>query len=79
MKQNKNKLQFVLIVFFLQGTTAWSTSSVKMPLNKATVDTADETKINNNYKSRNKFCFKKKTLHNEKRVLLFYVKLLVNN
>ena len=50
-----------------------------MPVNKATVDTADETKINNNHKSRNEFCFKKKTPHNEKRVLLFYVKLLINN
>ena len=35
-------------------------------VNKATVDTAKETKINNNYKSRNEICFKKKTLHNEK-------------
>ena len=50
-----------------------------MPVNKATVDNAKETKINNNHKSRNEFCFKKKTLHNEKRVLLFFVKLLVNN
>ena len=50
-----------------------------MPVNKATVDNAKETKINNNHKSRNEFCFKKKTLHNEKRVLLFYVKFLVNN
>ena len=29
-------------------------------------DTAKETKINNNHKHRNEFCFKKKTLHNEK-------------
>ena len=35
-----------------------------MPVNKATVDTAEETKINNNRKNRNEFCFKKKTLHN---------------
>ena len=32
-----------------------------MPVNKATAkDTAKETKINNNHKSRNEFCFKKK-------------------
>ena len=35
-----------------------------MPVNKAIVDTAEETKINNNHKNRNEFCFKKKTLHN---------------
>ena len=39
---------------------------MKTPVNKATVDTAKEMKINNNHKSRNQFCFKKKTLHNEK-------------
>ena len=39
---------------------------MKTAVNKATVDTAKETKINNNHKSRNEFCFKKKTLHNEK-------------
>ena len=51
-----------------------------MPVNKATAkDTAKETKINNNHKSRNEFCFKKKTLHNEKRVLLLFVKFSVNN
>ena len=50
-----------------------------MPLNKATVDTAIKTEINNNHKSRNELCFKKKNLHNEKRVLLFFVKFLVNN
>ena len=55
------------------------TSSVKTPVNKAIVDNAKETKINNNYKSRNEFCFKKKTLQNEKRVLLFFVKFLFNN
>ena len=37
-----------------------------MPVNKATVDTAKEMKINNSNKNRNQFCFKKKTLHNEK-------------
>ena len=31
-----------------------------MPLNKATVDTAIKTEINNNHKSRNELCFKKK-------------------
>ena len=51
----------------------------KTPVNKATVDNAKETKINNNHKSRNEFCFKKKTLHNEKRVLLLFVKFLVNS
>ena len=50
-----------------------------MQINKATVDTAKEMKINNNHSSRNKFCFKKKTLHNEKRVLLFFKEFLVNN
>ena len=34
---------------------------MKTPVNKATVDTAKETKITNNHKSR-----KAKTLHNEK-------------
>ena len=47
-----------------------------MPVNKATVDTAEETKI---IKSEMNFVLRKKTLHNEKRVLLFYVKFLVNN
>ena len=51
---------------------------MKTPGNKATVDTAKETKINNNHKSRNEFCFKKKTLLNEKRLLLLFVKFLVN-
>ena len=37
-----------------------------MAVNKATVDTAKETKINNNHKIRNEICFKKKTLHSEK-------------
>ena len=39
---------------------------MKTPVNKATVDTAEETKINNNHKSRNEFCFKEKDLQNEK-------------
>ena len=30
---------------------------MKTAVNKATVDTAKETKINNNHKSRNEFCF----------------------
>ena len=79
MKQNKNKLQLDLIFLSFQGANASQTSSVKTPANKATVDTAKETKINNNHKSRNEFCFKKKHLHNEKRLLLFFVKILVNN
>ena len=33
---------------------------MKIPVNKATVDTAEETKINNNHQCRNEFCFKKK-------------------
>ena len=45
---------------------------MKTPVNKATEDTAKESKINNNHKGRNEFCFKKKPLHNEKRVLLFF-------
>ena len=47
---------------------------MKTPVNKATVDTAKEIKFNNNHKNGNEFCFKKKILHNEKRVLLFFVK-----
>ena len=47
-----------------------------MPVNKATVDTAEETKMNNNHKNRNEFCFKKK---NPSQWILFYVKFLVNN
>ena len=79
MKQNKTTLQLVLIFFFFQGTSASQKSSVKTSINKATVDTAKETKINNNHKSRNELCFKKKALHNEKRVLLFFLKFSVNN
>ena len=41
-------------------------------VNKATVDTAKETKINNNHKSRNEICFKKKTLHNKKMGIVLY-------
>ena len=51
----------------------------KTPVNKATVDNAKETKININHKIRNEFCFKKKTLHKEKWVLLLFVKFLVNS
>ena len=43
------------------------------------MDTAKETKIINNHKSRNEFCFKKKNLRNEKTVSLLFVKFLVNN
>ena len=71
MKQNKNKLQLVLIFFFFQGANASWTSSVKMPENKATVDTAKDTNINNNHQSRNEFCFKKKALPNEKEYIVF--------
>ena len=39
---------------------------MKTEVNKATVDTAKETKINHNHKGRNEICFKKKILHNEK-------------
>ena len=35
-----------------------------MPVNKGTEDTAKETKISNNHKRRNEFCFKKKNLNN---------------
>ena len=52
---------------------------MKTSINKETVDTAKETKINNNHKSRNELCFKKKALHNEKSVLLFFLKFSVNN
>ena len=41
-----------------------------MPVNKTTVDTSKEAKINNNHKSRNEFCFKKKILHNEKKIVI---------
>ena len=47
-----------------------------MLVNKVTVDTAVGTKI---IKAEMNFILRKKTLHNEKRVLLFYVKFLVNN
>ena len=50
---------------------------MKTPVNKATVDTAGETKINSNHKSKNEFCFKKK--NPSQWVLLFNVKFLVNN
>ena len=39
---------------------------MKMPENKATVDTAKDTKIDNNHQTRNEFCFKKKAFANEK-------------
>ena len=46
---------------------------MKAPENKATADNSKETKINNNHKARNEFCFKKKTLHNEKKgIIVFY-------
>ena len=45
---------------------------MKAPENKAAVNNAKETKINNNHKSRNEFCFKKKTLHNEKKDIIVF-------
>ena len=46
---------------------------MKTQVNKATVDTAKETNINKkNYKSRNKFCFKKKTFQNEKKGIIIF-------
>ena len=48
------------------------TSSVKTPVNKATVNAAKEAKINSNHKSRIEFCFKKKTLHNERKVIIVF-------
>ena len=59
-------------VIVRQGTNASQTSSVKMPVNKATVDSTKEIKINNNHKSFPRFTMKK-------RALLFFVKFLVNN
>ena len=45
-----------------------------MQVNKTTVDTAKEKKINNNHQSKNETCFKKKTLHDEKKgITLFCV------
>ena len=52
---------------------------MKTQENKATVDTAKEIKINNIFKAEMNFVLRKKTLHDEKRVLLFLVKFLVNN
>ena len=43
-----------------------------MPVNKATVNAAKETKINNDHKSRNEFCLNKKTLHNEKKGIIVF-------
>ena len=44
---------------------------MKTPVNNAAVDTANETNINNNHKSRNELCFKKKNIQNEKKVIIF--------
>ena len=52
---------------------------MKTQENKATVDTAKEIKINNIFKAEMNFVLRKKTLHDERRVLLFFVKFLVNN
>ena len=45
-----------------------------MRVNKATVNTAKETKINNEIKnkSRNEFCFKKKKPHKEKKGIIVF-------
>ena len=43
-----------------------------MPVNKITVDNAKETMINKNHKSRNEFCFNKKTLHNENKGIIVF-------
>ena len=63
MKLNKNKLQLILTFSFFQGASSvkGQVSSVKMPVNKATVDIAKERKINNNHKSRNYFFLRKNT------------------
>ena len=45
---------------------------MKTPVNKATENTAKETKISNNHKRRNEFRFKKKTLHNEKKGIIVF-------
>ena len=50
-----------------------------MPVNKAIVDNAKETKINNNHKSRNEFCFKKKFFFTTKKEFVFFGKCLVSN
>ena len=52
------------------------TSLVKTLVNKATVDTAEETKI---IKAEMNFVLRKKPFAMKKRVLLFYVKFLVNS
>ena len=46
---------------------------MKTPVSKATDDTAKETKIGSNQKRRNEFCFKKKTLHNEKKGIIVFL------
>ena len=45
---------------------------MKTLVNKATMNTAKETKISNNHKRRNEFRFKKKTLHNEKKGIIVF-------
>ena len=39
-----------------------------MQVNKTTVDTAKENKINKNCQSKNETCFIRKNIHNEKKV-----------
>ena len=49
---------------------------MKTPVSKETVDTVEETKI---IKTEMNFVLRKKLFTMKKRVLLFYVKFLVNN
>ena len=50
-----------------------------MPVNKATVDNAKETKITTIIKAEMNLVLRKKPFTMKKRVLLFFVKFLVNN
>ena len=45
---------------------------MKTQVNKATVDTAKETKINNNLKAEMNVVFKKKTLHDGKKSIIVF-------
>ena len=57
MNETKQKWITTHSYFFFQSANSekGQASSVKMPVNKATVDAAKERKINNNHKSRNDF------------------------
>ena len=52
---------------------------MKTPVNKATVDNAKERKLATIIKAERDSDLRKKTFHNEKGVLLFFMKFLVNN